>query len=86
VRRAGFGSAADHGHVDEVSAAVLAVLATRALHRETQASDLGPVAVPQIRCGGQPSDELYYLDLGLSTFNLTGNPCLLGWRPNGTGR
>jgi hypothetical protein len=37
VRRAGFGSAPDHGHVDEVSAAVLAVLAMRALHREDAA-------------------------------------------------
>ena len=41
VLRAGLGLAAEDGHVDEVRAAVLTVLAALALYREAQPSDLG---------------------------------------------
>ena len=57
------GLVAEHGDVDVVGAAVLAVLAG-SLDREPQAADLGSGSVVQFGVGGQTAGEVDYLELG----------------------
>ena len=65
VLRAGLGLAAEDGHVDEVRAAVLTVLAALALYRQAQPSDLGAAPLVESGFGGEAGDDLYYLELGV---------------------
>ena len=64
VLRAGLGLAAEDGHVDEIRAAVLTVLAALALHRQAQPPDLGAAPLVESGFGGESGDDLYYLELG----------------------
>ena len=57
VLRADLGLVAEDGHVDEVGAAVLTVLAARALYGEAQPPDLGAAPVLEAGCGRETADE-----------------------------
>ena len=62
---ADLGLAAEADDVDEVRAAVLAVLVAAARHREAQLGDLRVAALAQLDVLGEPADQVHYLELGV---------------------